>query len=191
MRRNKIGIIIGSIRPGRVAEQVAKWVYDIAQQRGDADYELVDIADYNLPIYDEPVPPSMSTEYAKDHTKKWSEKIASLDGFIFCTPEYNRATSGALKNAIDFLYYEWNNKAAAFVGWGSFLGARAVENLRIIMGELQVADVRAQVGLSLFTDFENFSVFKPGEHHTDSVNAMLDQLNAWASALKPLRSQSS
>lgn len=185
---NKIGIIIGSTRPGRVAEQVAKWVYEIAQNRKDAEYELVDIAAYQLPLYDEPVPPSMSTEYAKEHTRKWSQKIASLDGFVFCTPEYNRATSGALKNAIDFLYHEWNNKAAGFVGWGSFNGARAVENLRLIMGELQVADVRAQVGLSLFTDFENFTVFKPAPHHEETVHAMLEQLNAWSGALKTLRS---
>lgn len=184
---NKIGIIIGSTRPGRVAEQVAKWVYEIAQKRKDAEYELVDIADYHLPIYDEPVPPSMSTDYTKEHTRKWSQKIASLDGFVFCTPEYNRATSGALKNAIDFLYHEWNNKAAGFVGWGSFNGARAVENLRLIMGELQVADVRAQVGLSLFTDFENFTVFKPAPHHEEAVQAMLEQLNAWSGALKSLR----
>jgi NAD(P)H-dependent FMN reductase len=94
-----------------------------------------------------------------------------------------------LKNALDFIYYEWNNKAAGFVSWGSFLGARAVENLRLIMGELQVADVRAQVGLSLFADFENFTTFKPAPHHMDALNAMLDQLNAWAGALKTLRSK--
>jgi Predicted flavoprotein len=183
----RIGIIIGSTRPGRVADQVARWVYDIAQKRGDAEYELVDLADFNLPVYDEPVPPSLGPNYANDHTKKWSETIASFDGYVFCTPEYNRATSGALKNAIDFLYHEWNNKAAGFVGWGSFNGARAVENLRLIMGELQVADVRAQVGLSLFTDFENFSVFKPAPHHEESVNAMLDQVVKWSAALKTIR----
>lgn len=183
----KIGIIIGSTRPGRNCPAVAKWVYDIAQSRNIAEFELVDIADYNLPMYDEPVPPSMSTSYAKEHTQKWSAKIASLDGFVFVTPEYNRATSGALKNAIDFIYNEWNNKAAGFVSYGSFLGARAVENLRLIMGELQVADVRSQVGLSLFTDFENFSEFKPGEHHNDSVNAMLDQVVSWSKALKAIR----
>lgn len=186
--KHKIGIIIGSTRPGRNAPKVAQWVYDIAKNRTDAQFELVDLTDYNLPLYDEPVPPSMSTSYANEHTRKWSEKIASLDGFIFVTPEYNRATSGALKNAIDFLYEEWNNKAAGFVSYGSFLGARAVENLRLIMGELQIADVRAQVGLSLFTDFENFSEFKPGEHHNDSVQALLDQVVAWSRALKTVRS---
>lgn len=182
----KIGIIIGSTRPGRNGEAVAKWVYEIAKQRTDAEFEIVDIADFNLPLYDEPVPPSMGG-YSHEHTKVWSAKIASLDGFVFVTPEYNRATSGALKNAIDFLYNEWNNKAAGFVGYGSFLGARAVENLRLIMGELQVADVRAQVGLSLFTDFENFSVFKPASLHEESVKNMLSQVVAWSGALKTLR----
>ncbi len=182
----KIGIIVGSIRPGRNAEAVAKWVYELAAARGDAEFELVDIKDYDLPLLDEPVPPSMG-QYSKEHTKKWSAKIASLDAFVFVTPEYNRGTSGALKNAIDFLYAEWNNKSAGFVGYGSMLGARAVESLRLVMGELQVADVRAQVGLSLFTDFENFSVFKPADHHGASVSTMLDQVVAWGGALKTHR----
>lgn len=183
----RIGIIIGSTRPGRVADQVAKWVYDIAGKRNDAEYELVDLADYNLPVYDEPVPPSHGTDYVHEHTKRWSEKIASFDGYVFCTPEYNHATSGALKNAIDFLFHEWANKAAGFVGWGSMNGARAVENLRLIMGELQVADVRAQVGLSLFTDFENFTVFKPAPHHEKTVNTMLEQVVKWSTALRTIR----
>src|SRR4051812_46812209 len=159
----KIAIIIGSTRPGRNGAAVAKWVYEVAKQRGDAEYELVDIADYNLPLLDEPVPPSMG-QYSKPHTKAWSAKIATFDGYVFVTPEYNHATSGALKNAIDYLYNEWTNKAAGFVGYGSLGGSRAVENLRLIMAELQVADVRAQVALSLFTDFENYSVFKPAPH---------------------------
>jgi NAD(P)H-dependent FMN reductase len=105
------------------------------------------------------------------------------------TPEYNHSTSGALKNAIDYLYAEWNNKVAGFVGYGSAGGTRAVENLRLIMGELQIADVRAQVALSLFTDFENFTVFKPAPTHEKSVNAMLDQVVAWGGALKTLRNK--
>jgi len=169
----KIAIIIGSTRPGRIGEAVAKWVYEIAAARGDAEFELVDLKDYDLPLLDEPVPPSRG-QYSKDHTKKWSAKIASFDGYVFVTPEYNHGTSGALKNALDFLYLEWNNKSAGFVGYGSMLGARAVENLRLIMGELQIADVRALVGLSLFTDFENYSIFKPAAHHDRSVNAMLE-----------------
>ena len=104
------------------------------------------------------------------------------------TPEYNHGISGALKNAIDYLYTEWNNKAAGFVGYGSAGGTRAVEQLRMIMGELQVADVRTQVALSLFNDFENFTVFKPGPQHETLLNTMLDQVIAWSGALKALRS---
>jgi NAD(P)H-dependent FMN reductase len=182
----RIAIIIGSTRPGRNGEAVARWVYEIAQKRTDAEFELVDIKDFNLPLLDEPVPPSLG-QYTKEHTKAWAAKIASFDAYVFVTPEYNHGTSAALKNAIDFLYKEWNNKAAGFVGYGSSLGARAVESLRLVMGELQVADVRAQVGLSLFTDFENFSVFKPAAHQEKTVHAMFDQVISWGGAMKTLR----
>ncbi len=182
----KVAVIIGSTRPGRNGEAVAKWVYEIAQRRTDAEFELVDIADYHLPHLDEPVPPSLH-QYGKPHTHAWAKKIASFDGFVFVTPEYNHSTSGALKNAIDFLYQEWNNKAAGFVSYGSAGGARAVEHLRLVMAELQIATVRAQVMLSLFTDFENFSVFKPAPQHEAEVSLMLGQLIAWGSALKSLR----
>ena len=103
------------------------------------------------------------------------------------TPEYNHGTSGALKNAIDFLYHEWVNKAAGFVSYGGAGGARAVEQLRLVMAEVQIATVRNQVLLSMFTDFENFSVFKPAPQHEKSVNAMFDQVIAWGGALKTLR----
>ena len=182
----KIAIIVGSTRPGRKADTVARWVHGIASRRNDAEYEIIDIKDYNLPLLDEPMPPSMG-KYTQPHTLAWSEKIAAFDGYVFVTPEYNHATSGALKNAIDYLYREWNNKAAGFVSYGSMGGARAVENLRLIMAELQVADVRAQVMLSLFTDFENFSVFKPAPLHEAEVNTLLNQLQAWAGAMKTLR----
>ncbi len=182
----RIAIIVGSTRPGRKAEAVAQWVHGIASNRSDAGFEIVDIRDYDLPLLDEPVPPSLG-QYSQPHTKAWAAKIASFDAYVFVTPEYNHATSGALKNAIDYLYAEWNNKAAGFVGYGSAGGARAVENLRLVMGELQVADVRAQVMLSLYTDFENFTTFKPAPMHEKSVNAMLDQVIAWGGALKALR----
>lgn len=184
----KLAIIIGSTRPGRVGDAVARWVFDLAQKRGDAEYELVDIQDFNLPLLDEPVPPSQG-KYSREHTKKWAAKIASFDGYVVVTPEYNHGTSGALKNAIDFIYGEWNNKAAGFVGYGSAGGVRAVEQLRLVMAEVQVATVRAQVALSLFTDFENFSTFKPAALHEKSVGAMLDQLVAWSGAMKTLRGQ--
>jgi NAD(P)H-dependent FMN reductase len=186
----RVAIVTGSTRPGRNNEAVARWVHDIAAKRNDAQFEFVDIADYNLPLLDEPVPPSMG-RYSHAHTKAWAQKIASFDAYVFVTPEYNHGPSGALKNAIDYLYREWNNKAAGFVSYGSAGGARAVEQLRLVMGELMVADVRAQVMLSLFTDFENFSKFKPDPRHVAEVNTMLDQTIAWASALKTVRTQTS
>ena len=182
----RIAIIIGSTRPGRKGEAIAKWVYEITQLHSDAEFELVDIKDFNLPLLDEPMSPTMA-KYTHQHTKDWSAKIGAFDGYVFVTPEYNHGTSGAFKNAIDFLYHEWVNKAAGFVAYGGAAGVRAVENLRLVMGELQVADVRNQVGLSLFTDFENFTVFKPAAQQEKSVNSMLDQVIAWGGALKPLR----
>lgn len=182
----KVAIILGSTRPGRKGEAVARWVHELARTRSDAEFELVDIADYNLPLLDEPVPPSLG-KYTKEHTRAWSAKIASFDAYVLVTPEYNHGPSGALKNALDFVYREWNNKAAGFVGYGSAGGTRAVEQLRLIMAELQVATVRNQVALSLRTDFENFSVFKPAPHHEKTLHAMLDQVIAWGGALKTLR----
>jgi NAD(P)H-dependent FMN reductase len=183
-----VAIIIGSTRPGRKSEVVARWVLGIAATRRDAEFELVDIQDYALPLLDEPAPPILG-QYSNQHTKVWGAKIASFDAFVFVTPEYNHSTSGALKNAIDYLYKEWNNKAAGFVGYGGAGGTRAVEHLRLILAEVMVADVRAQVALSMYTDFENFSVFKPAPQHEKSVHAMLDQVIAWGGALKPLREE--
>src|SRR5918999_5379059 len=172
----RIAIILGSTRPGRNVEAVARWVYNIAKKRrnGDTEFEYVDIKDFNLPLLDEPIPPSQG-QYSKDHTKRWSAKIDSFDAFIFVTPEYNHGIPGALKNAIDFLYREWNNKVSGFVSYGGgALGTRAVEQLRLVMAELQVATVRNQVQLSLFTDFESFSIFKPAQFQENYVNSMLD-----------------
>jgi NAD(P)H-dependent FMN reductase len=167
---------------------VAHWVHDVATKRSDAEFELVDIKDFDLPLLDEAMPPAAG-KYSQPHTRAWAAKVASFDAYVFVTPEYNHGPSGALKNAIDFLYREWNNKAAGFVGYGSAGGARAVEQLRQVMGELLVADVRAQVALSLYTDFENFSTFKPAPMHEKSVNVMLDQVIAWGTALKTLRKE--
>ncbi|GAA5020249.1 NADPH-dependent FMN reductase [Streptomyces siamensis] len=182
----RIGIIIGSTRPGRNGEAVANWVHAIASQRTDAEFEIVDLLDYKLPHLDEAMPPSLG-QYSQPHTREWADKIGSFDGFVIVTPEYNHSTSGVLKNAIDFLYAEWNNKAVGFVSYGSTGGTRAVEHLRLVAGELQMADVRSQVALSLFTDFENFSVFRPSDIHLDGLNTMLDQLLNWSNALRYLR----
>jgi NAD(P)H-dependent FMN reductase len=182
----KIAIILGSTRPGRNGEAVARWVLENASRRTDAEFELVDLADFALPHLDEAVPPSFG-QYAQPHTRAWADKIAKFDGYVFVTPEYNHSTSGALKNAIDFLYGEWNNKAAGFVSYGSTGGTRAVEHLRLIMAELQVATVRSQVALGLMTDFVNFREFNPQPFQAPALNGMLDQLVAWSGALAPLR----
>ncbi|MDR7277329.1 NADPH-dependent FMN reductase [Catenuloplanes atrovinosus] len=182
----RIGIILGSTRPNRNGEQVANWVLDNAKQRSDAEYELVDLRDYPLPHLDEAIPPSMG-KYQNDHTKKWAAKIASFDGYVIVTPEYNHSTSGVLKNAIDYLFAEWNNKAVGFVSYGSVGGARAVEHLRLIAGELKMADVRHQVTLALSTEFENYSVFKPSAHQAPQLSTLLDEVVSWSTALASVR----
>ena len=182
----KIAIILGSTRPGRNGEAVARWVLEQASSRTDAQFELVDLRDHPLPHLDEAVPASMGM-YAQPHTKAWAATIAGYDGFVFVTPEYNHGMTGVLKNAIDYLYAEWTNKAAGFVSYGSAGGARAVEQLRLVMGELQIADVRQQVQFSLFHDFESFSTFVPGPQHAAMAAVLFDQVVAWAEALQPLR----
>ncbi len=177
----KIGIILGSTREGRVSPQVGAWVKEVAEKRRDAEYEIIDIADFKLPFLGEPGGDTSGVA-------TWSEKVAACDGFVFIVAEYNHSITGALKNALDFLRVEWNNKAAGIVSYGSVGGARAAEHLRGILGELLVADVRVHPALSLFTDFENGSVFKPKEVQADSVHQMLDQLIPWSTALKTIRS---
>ncbi|MBP1969926.1 NAD(P)H-dependent FMN reductase [Virgibacillus natechei] len=179
----KIGIILGSTREGRNGEAVANWVHDFANNRNDdATYEIIDLIDYSLPFLGE-----AASETQQATIKAWSEKMDSLDGYIFVTPEYNHAISAVLKNALDYLKPELSNKAAGFVGYGSLGGVRAHENLRLILGELQVADVRTALTFSIMTDFENMSVFKPADYHADNANGMLDQVVAWSGALKELR----
>lgn len=192
----KIAIIVGSTRPGSNGEivgiprkggDVARWVHDLATKRGDAEFELVDLAEIDLPLFDEPFTPLMAN-YTRQHTRSWAAIVDRFDGFVFVTPEYNHAPPAALKNAIDYLHAEWADKAAGFVGYGQFGGARAVEQLRSMMGELRVADVSAQVGLGLHTDFEEYQYFRPMPYQEEALEEMLNQLIAWATALAPLRS---
>lgn len=182
----KIAIVTGSIRPGRQSLDVARWVKSIADQRADAEFEIVDIADFALPVWDEEMPPSFGPGQ-KPHSRAWSARMAEFDGYVFVVPEYNHSVTGALKNALDYLSSEVNNKAAAFVSYGSAGGARAVEHLRGILSEMQVAHVRNAVTMSLFTDFENFSVFTPTEPVAASVERMLDQLVPWTRAMAAVR----
>ncbi|MEH7494601.1 NADPH-dependent FMN reductase [Neobacillus niacini] len=175
-----IGIILGSTRQGRVSPQVGEWVKGIADKRTDANYEIVDIADFNLPFLG-------TTDGSEPGIGAWNEKLANLDGFVFIVQEYNHSITGALKNALDFAREAWNNKAAGIVSYGSTGGARAAEHLRGICGELKIADVRTHPTLSLFTDFVNGSEFKPQDLHLDNVNAMLGEVEQWSKALKTVR----
>jgi NAD(P)H-dependent FMN reductase len=182
----RIAVILGSTRPGRLGEQVARWVMDQARHRTDAEFELVDLVDYPLPHLDEPLPPNMGA-YQNTHTKEWAAAIGRFDGYVFVTPEYNHSTSGVLKNAIDYVYAEWNNKAMGVVSYGAAGGTRAAEHLRLIAGELLMADVRTNVALSLFTDFKDFTELAPAAYQTQALETMLGQVIAWSQVLAPLR----
>lgn len=183
MSHLKIGIIVGTTRPGRKSLQVAQWVKENAKAEG-VEFDVVDIADYNLPMLDE-----QPGGREQAHTQKWSAKIDQYDGFIFVTGEYNHTIPAALTNAIAFLNPEFNDKAAGIVSYGSMGGVRANEHLRQVLAELQVADVRQNVMLSLFTDFENFTDFKPADAHLAELQAQVDQVVRWSRALQPLRAQ--
>lgn len=175
-----IGIILGSTREGRLSPQVGNWVKELADKRGDANYTIIDIADYKLPLLGE-------NGGDASGAAGWSEAVAKQDGFVFIAQEYNHSITGSLKNALDYLRVEWNNKAAGIVSYGSVGGARAAEHLRGILGELSVADVRVHPALSLFTDFENGTELKAAAVQADSVNQMLDQVIPWSTALKTIR----
>ena len=196
----RIAIVVGSTRPRRRGELVARWVSEVAaeylsdnRRTEDVEFETVDIADQRLPLLDEPVPAAIG-DYANSHTKRWASLIGSFDGFIFVTPEYNHSVPAALKNALDFLFAEWNDKAAGFVSYGLHGGTRAVEHLRLVMAELKIADVRSQVALSLFNDFAITDLTQPGElapgpHQKETLNKLVDEVITWAGALKPLRTR--
>lgn len=190
---SKIAIVTGSTRPGRVNQSVAQWVLAKAEEFGGADYELVDIVDFNLPILDEPFPAAYQNyqNYQNDHTKAFAAKMSEFDGYIFIVGEYNHSVQPALANALSYLNAELNNKAAGMVGYGSAMGSRAVEHLRGILSELQIAHVQKTGMFSLFTDFENFSTFAPTEQSAGSVQPMFEQLLAWSKAMATVRDSAS
>lgn len=184
-----IAIITGSSRPNRQSLAVARWVHHIATDHGTGagtEYTLVDLAEQRLPLLDEPLPPSFG-QYSKEHTQAWSALIAPFDGYLFVTPEYNHAAPAALTNALSFLFAEWANKAAGFVGYGGAGGVRAVENLRLIAAELSLATVRTAPALTLADDFRDYVEFVPRPQQVEVVRRTLDELSAWARALRPLR----
>lgn len=185
----RIGIIIGSTRPTRVGDQVAAWVKEQGERLSDSQFEVIDLAEVNLPLLDEPYSASMGN-YQNDHTKAFAARIAPLDAFIFVTPEYNHAPSSALINALSYIYAEWNDKSAALVSYGfTANGARAAAILRSMFGELQLADVRQQLALSIPAEFENYSTFAPGEHNVAALGTLLEQLESWGRALQGVRAE--
>ncbi len=174
-----IGIIVGTTREGRVSLQVAQWVQQKAKSINNNNYTIVDIKEFKLPLLGE----------SADTTgvEKWNQTLAELDGFIFVTGEYNHSIPASLKNALDSAKEAWANKPAGIVSYGSVGGARAAEHLRTILGELQVADVRGHVALSMFTDFEQWKIFNPQPIHDSNMELLLNQLNIWGNALNSVR----
>lgn len=196
----RIAIIVGSTRIHRAGRAVAGWALDTARRVGPADveYELLDLAAFDLPVLDEPAP-ALAGVVEHEHTRRWAQAVDRFDGYVFVTAEYNHGVPGALKNAIDYLFYEWNDKAVGFVSYGVNGGVRAVEHLRQISAEIKLADVRPQVVLSLYTDFDYTGMdlndpttvgdFTPAERHVGDLAELLNDVAAWSRALSPLRAQ--
>ena len=182
----RIALVLGSTRPGRRGDQIAAWALDTARAHGGADYELVDLADHNLGNLDEPGNPNFQ-QYQHDHTRAWGELVDGFDGFVFLVPEYNHSFPGALKNALDYVYREWNDKAAGIISYGGWAaGVRAAEALRLVLAELQVATVRAQPTISTRASFAT-GAFAPQEGLDTAVRGLLDQVIAWSGALRGVR----
>ncbi len=191
MTNPKIGIIISSTRDVRFGEKPARWIYEAASARDDMDFEIVDLRDFPLPFFNEKASNAwVPTE--NEVGRRWQQKVAEFDGYIFIVAEYNRSITAALKNALDFAYPEWNRKPAAAVGYGSVGGARAVEHLRNIAVELQMVPTRTGVhiqGADFFAAWQQGKELKELTHLEPNVKAMLDDLAWWATALKTAREQ--
>ena len=189
MAKVKIGIIISTTRAARFADKPARWIKDIASARDDLSVEVLDLRDYPMPFFDE-VASNAWVPSQNEVAQRWQKKVAEFDGYIFVTAEYNRSLPAVLKNALDYAYPEWNKKPAAFVGYGSVGAARAIEQLRLVAVELQMAPTRTGVHIQ-GADF--MAVWKGGKAITEltylqqNATDMLDQLVWWANALKAAR----
>lgn len=185
----KIGVILGSTRDARFGDKPAKWFMGLANQRTDLQFELLDLRDYELPFFNEVA----SNAWAPTQNEagiRWQKKIAEFDGYVIITPEYNHGPTGVLKNALDYAYVEWVRKPVAFVGYGSVGAARAVEQLRMIVNELQMAPVRAAVHLQggdIMAVMEGEKTLDDLTYLPPLVTTMLDELAWWANALKAAR----
>lgn len=172
----KIGIIVGSIRTGRMGSQVGQWVAEAATERTDADYELVELADFKVPLLDGAVIPGMANgQYADANVQQWADTIKGFDGFVFVTAEYNHGVPGVFKNAFDQLAFEWQGKPVAFVSYGFDGGVRAVEQWRTIVSNFSMPDVRAQVPLSLITDVQD-GTLAPIDFRAQSLETLFEHL---------------
>ncbi|MQY20314.1 NADPH-dependent FMN reductase [Nocardia macrotermitis] len=172
----KIGIVVGSVREGRAGEAVANWVYKAAAQRTDAEFSLVDLKSFNVPILTSgTVPGAANKQYDDPAVTAWSRAIDALDGFVLVTPEYNHGVPGAMKNAFDSLGSEWARKTIGFVSYGADGGIRAVEQWRQIVANFHMVDIRSQVALGLFTDFGTDG-FAPMERREGELTGLLDNL---------------
>ena len=184
----RIGIIISSTRENRFGERVARWIHEIAVLRTDLRFELVDLRDYPMPFFDGKSPASFPV--TNEIALRWGSKMAELDGYLFVTAEYNRSITGVLKNALDWAYHQYGRKPAAYVGYGSLGGARAVEHLRLINVELKMAPLRSGVHIA-GSDFRSLmkqeKTFADLPHLAQSAATLLDELTWWTSALKRAR----
>jgi NAD(P)H-dependent FMN reductase len=187
--RPLLEIIICSTRPGRKGASVARWVEAVALEHGGFNVELVDLAEVNLPIFDEPNHPMFAT-YVHDHTKAWSATVARADAFVFVMPEYNHSFNAALKNALDYLNKEWTNKAVGLVSYGGIAaGTRAVQAIKPVLGALGTHVIIESINIANFATFINDDgVFEPAPGLEEATSAMLDALTRWTSALASLRS---
>ena len=189
-----ISVIVGSTRKNRFSEKPAQWVAEELRKR-DVETRVLDLRDFPMPFFDEAVPPAMPGRppYANEIVQKWTREIAASDGFVFVTAEYNYGPPAVLKNAIDWVYPEWNRKAAAFVSYGSVTGARAVQQLRETMIEVQIAPVRSSVHVptaTLWSHFQGKDV-SPGLKELEAAaKTMIDDLLWWTEALKSARAAS-
>ena len=187
----RVKIILGSTRPNRFSEQAGKWILEEAGKIAGISAEVLDLRDYAMPFFNEPVSPSYKQEpYKNEAVARFTSKIAEGDAFIIVTPEYNRGTSGVLKNAMDWVYQEWNNKPMGFVAYGSVGGARAVEQLRTVAVELQMAPVRNAVHIPAhWVLLDEKGVLKAGalDSYQMAAEGLLTQLVWWANALKAAR----
>ena len=191
-----ISVIVGSTRQSRFSERPAEWILQHLKKRSAVDARLLDLRDYPMPFFDQPVTPATPGRQPYDHevVKKWTRAIAQSDGFVFVTPEYNYGPSAVLKNAIDWVYPEWNRKAVGFVSYGSAMGARGVQQLRETAIELQLAPVRSSVHIpvaTLWAHYQGGDVDAGLGQLEASAKALIDDLLWWTAALKTARSSAS